>query len=171
MNSSKNKKRSQAAAAGALMLAIMLTVSACGDNKQIPGNASNTEPPIIDQMPQGSGIIDSGAANKDDSVNEGQTGNNTNNNEANNTEKTDTSKQDQEEVHTVQGEYVGLQDSNQVEIVTANGAEAFRLTDQVRPIIDTLEPDAKVEISYTVEVIEKDTGLKHLWLQSIKVVE
>ena len=170
MNSSKNKKRSQAAAAGALVLAIMLTVSACGDTKQIPGNASNTQPPQIDQMPEGSGIIDSGTANKDDnpSVNNGQANNNTNDNETNK----NSSKQDQEQVvHTVRGEYVGLQDSNQVEIITANGAEAFRLTDQVRPTIDTLEPDAKVEISYTEEIIEKDTGLKQLWLQSIKIVE
>jgi len=170
MNSSKNKKRSQAAAAGALVLAIMLTVSACGDNKQIPGNASANEPPLIDQLPTGSGIIDSGAANNDNTDNKEQTDNSSNDNEANNT--AGSSEQDQEgAVHTVHGEYVGLQDSNQVEIITENGAEAFRLTDQVRPVIDTLEPDSKVEISYTVEVIEKETGLKHLWLQSIKIVE
>lgn len=174
MNSSRLKKRSQSAAAGALVLAMMITASACGDSKQVPNNASNLSSPQVEQSPQGSGIIDSGTAEKENNDNQasngGQTGSQSSG-EAGSGSNSSANETDQEQVHTASGQYVGLQDSNQIEIITDNGAEAFRLTDEVRPAIETLEPDAKVEITYTIEIIEKDTGLKHLWLQSVKVIE
>lgn len=164
MNSTR-RKHTKAAAAGAVLLAVMLTVSACGGDggTKLNQGGSNAIPetPQVDQLPEQSGILESGAASNDgnNSTDNEDSGNNGNANG------------DSGAVYSDEGVYTGAIDSNSIEIETKNGADAYRITEQLSSVIDTLPPDAKVKFEYTKKFFDGENGERQLWLKKIELIE
>lgn len=156
-----NKKRKKAATAGALLLAVMLTMSACGANANNPSNSgspnnSETGSPV-DQLPDNNGVQEPGAPTNDDDNNSS-----TDNNNGNPAESAPIS---------AEGTYTGLIDSNSLEITTDSGAGAYRIPEELRDAVDELPADAKVKFEYTEKAVEGDTSVKQLWLTKIEAVQ
>lgn len=167
MNSTK-RKRTQAAAAGAVLLAVMLTVSACGDSKETSPNNNGqnavTETPITDQLPEQSGIQDPGTASPDSNNNSNNSSNNSTAGKGVNSEEP----ADETVIHA-EGVFNGGIDSNSIEIETNNGPEAFRVNAELAPTVAALPDYANVRIEYTELIIDSDT--KQLWLTKIEQIE
>ncbi|REK75676.1 hypothetical protein [Paenibacillus paeoniae] len=154
-----NKKRKKAATAGALLLAVMLTMSACGANANNPNNSANpnnneTGSPV-DQLPDNNGVQEPGAPSDNDD-------NSTDNNGNGNGEASPI---------RAEGTYTGLIDSNSLEITTDSGAGAYRIPEELRSIVDELPSDVKVKFEYTEKAVEGETDLKQLWLTKIEAVQ
>lgn len=156
------KRKKQTAAAGALLLAIMLTLSACGgDNTNEPSaNAeqNNTGAGAGDNLPEESGIIDPGAAVSDDESTK------------------DSSESDNKElpaknaIISAEGVYTGQIDSHSIEISTDAGVSVYQIPEELTSIIENLPADAKVKFEYT-EQTEGDSEYKQLWLTKIEAIQ
>ncbi|MFF2889018.1 hypothetical protein [Paenibacillus sp. NPDC057967] len=156
-----NKKRKKAATAGALLLAVMLTMSACGANANNPsssGSPNNSESGSpVDQLPDNNGVQEPGAPSNDDDDNSS-----TDNNNGTPAESAPIS---------AEGTYTGLIDSNSLEITTDSGAGAYRIPEELRDVVDELPADAKVKFEYTEKAVEGDTSVKQLWLTKLEAVQ
>ncbi|RJE91264.1 hypothetical protein D3P07_04195 [Paenibacillus sp. 1011MAR3C5] len=156
-----NKKRKKAATAGALLLAVMLTMSACGANANNPsssGNPNNSESGSpVDQLPDNNGVQEPGAPSNDD--------------DNDNNSSTDNNGIGESAPISAEGTYTGLIDSNSLEITTDSGAGAYRIPEELRSVVDELPADAKVKFEYTEKAIEGDTDVKQLWLTKIEAVQ
>lgn len=155
-----NKKRRKAATAGALLLAVMLTMSACGANANnsnnggTPNNSETGAP--VDQLPDENGVQEPGAPTNDDD-------NTTTDNNSNSSEEA--------APISAEGTYVGLIDNNSLEITTDGVAAAYRIPEELHTTIQDLPADAKVKFEYTEKAVEGETDLKQLWLTKIEVVQ
>ncbi|MFD2114467.1 hypothetical protein ACFSTH_15640 [Paenibacillus yanchengensis] len=184
MNSSKKRRHSQKVAASALLLAVMLTVSACGDSNKPKENPNQIEQPAgNDQLPEGSGMIDSGVANNNESStdqpvdganNGSQPGSQTNEQTAPGDTPTDNGSATSESPDPVSqpiqatGEYVGQIDSNSVEINVNNEPLSMQLTDETRAIIEELDSDVPVQLEYTEQALNDGSNSIVRTLLSIK---
>lgn len=165
----KNYKKTKAASAAALLLAIMLTASACGTNANSNNNNSNTDPNaagspeagVNEQLPENGGIQDPGSLGSDNESKEPQesaaTGGGTD------------SSGPADIIMSNTGTYTGQIDSNSIEIRTDEGAEPYRIPQELAPLIEELPEEAIVEFEYTEKVIDSEQGVKQLWLTKIEV--
>lgn len=149
-----NKKHKKTAAAGAILLAIMLTVSACGVNSgnQERNEAQNQDeaPAPTDKLPEDNGVIEPGSP--DDSEEDNNNG----------------GESPAEEAKSAEGVYTGQIDANSVEITTESGAAAYRIPEELTTVIENLPSDAKVKFKYTEKAVD---GVKQLWLTMIEAVQ
>jgi hypothetical protein len=159
----RNYKKTKAASAAALLLAIMLTASACGANGNNAGQNGNgsTEAGVNEQLPENGGIQDPGSLGSDDEEGtepeeSATTGGGTDSNEPADVAISST------------GIYTGQIDSNSIEIKTDKGAAAYRITEELAPVIEALPTDAAVAFEYTEKVIDSEQGVKQLWLTKIE---
>lgn len=161
MNTSKRRRNKQAAAAGAVLLAVMLAASACsGTNTTNNGNGQQgtvTEGPVVDQLPEESGVIE-----PDVSVPEATADTNDSGGEE---------EPAADEVKRGEGTFNGLMDSHSIEIETATGAMALQITEELARKIDNLPSDAKVTFEYTEKAVKGETGLKQNWLVKIEQIK
>lgn len=155
-----NKKRKKAATAGAVLLALMLTVSACGvnvNNKEGNGdqnNASTAAP--TDNLPEENGVLEPGAPSNEDQPSNNEDGG---------------SEQPDSDLISAEGVYTGQIDSNSIEITTASGAAAYQFHEDMTSVIEKLPDNAKIKFKYTEKVVDSGTDLKQLWLTEIEVVQ
>ncbi|WP_168121056.1 hypothetical protein [Paenibacillus sp. HB172176] len=161
------KNRKYIAATSAVMLALMLTMSACNDpdNENGNGNASATPEATDNQtevLPSDSGIMDPGGLSTD---NESDGESHSNNGENNKEEDTETQPAD---VMTGEGVYTGQIDPSSIEIKVNGEAQPFRYNTALSAVINQLPTDAKVTFSYTEKVIDSESNLKQLWLTKIE---
>ena len=172
MKSSQRSKSAKATAAGAVLLAVMLAASACGNNNSINNDSLNNGSnitnniPQTDNMPEQSGISDSGVASPDgDDSNvtgpEGSDG------------PADDNASNENEAPVIQGEgvYVGAMDSNSIEITMNNSAEAFQLPPGLAQVIREIPANANVKFEYTEKILDSASNLKQLWLVSIELAD
>lgn len=155
----RNYKRTTTAGAAALVLAVMLTVSACGANgndTEQNGNDSALAG-VNDQLPEESGIQDPGAISSEDDAEQAE--------ETATTEVGGDDGHPADAVISSEGVYTGQIDANSIEIKTDSGAEAYRITEELAPVIEALPSDAEVVFEYTEKVID---GAKQLWLTKIE---
>lgn len=155
----RNYKRTTTAGAAVLVLAVMLTVSACGANgndTEQNGNDSALAG-VNDQLPEESGIQDPGAISSDDDTEQVE--------ETATTEEGGDAGQPADAVISSEGVYTGQIDANSIEIKTDSGAEAYRITEELAPVIEALPSDAEVVFEYTEKDID---GAKQLWLTKIE---
>ncbi|CAM4313085.1 hypothetical protein L1N85_20410 [Paenibacillus alkaliterrae] len=160
MNSSKRRRSKKAAAAGAVLLAVMLTASACGGNdttntgNEQQGSVNNG--PVVD-LPDESGVIEPDVSSPE------PTADTDNNNGAENP-PVDPVKMDE-------GNYTGLIDSHSIEIVTASGALALQITEELAATVENIPPNAKVKFEYTEKAIEGEADFKQNWLVKIEEIK
>ncbi|MBH5317465.1 hypothetical protein I6N90_06505 [Paenibacillus sp. GSMTC-2017] len=159
MNLSR-KKRTKAATAGAVLLAIMLTMSACGSTtKETGANNGQSNIPTVaptDNLPNENGIMEPGTPSTD-----GQDDNKaTNGGDASESAKI-----------SAEGIYSGQIDSTSIEITTGDGAGAYRITEELTAVIEALPFDSKVKFEYIEKSVEDDTSIKQLWLTKIEEVK
>ncbi|MCR2802353.1 hypothetical protein [Paenibacillus soyae] len=162
------RKNNKAAAAGALLLAIMLTATACGAGADQPsgneqqGSASPTNE-AGNQLPEETGVIDPEAPTNDE----------TNNSAAEPNEESDNDGAEQTESQPIgaEGVYTGQIDSHSIEIVTDGVAAAYQIPEDLTAVIETLPADAEVKFEYTEKAIEGEEAVKQLWLTKIEAVK
>jgi hypothetical protein len=66
------------------------------------------------------------------------------------------------------GEYVGLQDTHTLEIITGNGPTAFQISPEIATQVDPWEEGTKVKFQFTEEILDVDgKQVKQLTLVSI----
>ncbi|MHA6485424.1 hypothetical protein ACX1C1_26370 [Paenibacillus sp. strain BS8-2] len=160
----KNFKKTKTASAAALMLAIMLTASACGVNENnSPQNGNDSaQAGVNEQLPEGSGIQDPGSLGSDDESNKPEES------AATGGDITTDTDEPAAVILSNEGTYTGQIDSNSIEIKTAEGAAAYRVTEELAPVIESLPSDAAVTFEYTEKVIDSEQGIKQLWLTKIE---
>lgn len=166
----RNYKKTKAASAAALLLALMLTASACGANANNNNNNPNTdqnpagapEAGVNEQLPEESGIQDPGSLGSNDESTEPEESAATDGGGTDSNESSDV-------VISKTGTYTGQVDSNSIEITTEEGAETYRITEELAPVIEGLPADASVAFEYTEKVIDSEQGIKQLWLTKIEV--
>lgn len=173
MNNLSGKKRKKFATAGALMLAAMLALSACGANSGTPtpsaGPDNDTGDEVGDLLPDSSGLIETGSAGSGD--NEGEEGTADNGSSAD-APSDNGVPADNDAILGGTGVYTGQIDSNSIEITTdGEGAAAYRITEELAPVIESLPSDARVKFEYTIEEVEGDDTVKQNWLKSIVEIE
>ncbi|NIK66681.1 MULTISPECIES: hypothetical protein [unclassified Paenibacillus] len=152
MTTMKTKKKSSLIAASAVLLAVMMTATACGSDKansngneqgssvEQPANASpeNTSNNTTDDNTgnsqsegQNNGVMDPGTASPD----------------------TDASTvPDDSAVKTNEGTFVGQADTTSVEIDLPDGPMVLQFTDELTDKINSIPPDTKVQFEYTEKV-------------------
>ncbi len=173
MNSSK-RKRAQVIAAGAVLLAVMLTTSACGDSKGTSPNTTNgqnavVETPGTEQLPDKSGVQDSGSLSSENpdasetakpsaSPNDNSTTNSSSNNDAVDSK-----------AFSGEGVYTGASDSHTIEIKTNDTFSAYQVTEEVAAQVRDIPENAKVKFEYTEKIFDKE--IKQLWLTKIEEVK
>jgi uncharacterized low-complexity protein len=159
MITSKRRRIKKAATAGAVLLAVMLAASACsGANTKNTSNEPNgavTEGPVVDKLPEGSGVIEPDVSAPEPSA-------------AGTNNSSGTEDPDADEVKRGEGTFTGLIDSHSIEIETEAGAMAFQITEELASAIDNLPSDAEVAFEYTEKAIEGETGLKQYWIVKIE---
>lgn len=162
MNTSKRRRNKKAATAGAVLLAVMLAASACSGAKTT--NTSNeqqgtvTEGPVVDQLPDESGVIEPDVSAPEPTAD-------TNNNSGN---AEDTAS---DEVKRGEGTFNGLMDSHSIEIETEAGAMPLQIAEELASTVENLPSDAKVAFEYTEKAIEGETELKQYWLVKIEQIK
>lgn len=161
------KNNRKAAAAGALLLAIMLTSTACGDNADQPSGNENqgSASPTMEagnQLPDESGVIDPEAPASD----EGNAGANDPGDSGNGGVE-----QTESEPISAEGVFSGLSDSHTVEIITDGVAAAYQIPEKLTADIEALPADAKVKFEYIEKAIEGEETVKQLWLTKIEAVQ
>lgn len=160
------KRKKQTAAAGALLLALALTLSACSgetNNNQPGTNAeqNNTDAATGNNLPDESGIMEPGAPVSDDeSNNDSSTGEDATNGE----------EQPASDVLSAEGVYTGQIDSHSIEITTDAGVSVYQIPEQLMTEIENLPADAKVKFEYTEKMME-DSEYKQNWLTKIEVIQ
>lgn len=154
------KKRKNAAAVGAVLLAIMLTAAACGASENAPDNKGETNDKAtaspVDRLPENNGVLEPDAPKQDEDHTHRNNGG----------EELITSKP-----ISAEGVFTGQIDSISVEITTENGAAAYHVPEQLAPIIEALPTDANVKFEYEEKTIAGATDNKQLWLTKIKAVQ
>ena len=135
---------------GAVLLAIMLTASACGSNNvNTPNNANQetvapsdgTSAPDATATPDSSnnnGVTEPGTAQPDATTDNGSGSGNSGSSA----------------VKTGTGTYTGQIDSHSIEIETDNGPMVFQVTDEFTDTLNNLESDADVKFEYTEKILE-----------------
>jgi hypothetical protein len=158
----KNKRRTKTAGAAAILMAVMLTASACGANNDNAGQNVNgsPEPGINDQLPEESGIQDPGSIGDEEETKQPE--------ESATTGGGTDPDAPADIIISNEGIYTGLIDSNSIEIRTDEGAAAYRITEELSPAINELESEAPVAFEYTEKVIDSEQGIKQLWLTKIE---
>ncbi|MDQ6420331.1 hypothetical protein RB620_12880 [Paenibacillus sp. LHD-117] len=161
MTNKMNKKRTKAATAGALMLAIMLTVSACGAGQDKPAQNGNgtTEAGVNDQLPEENGVQEPG------SIGSGET---PRSEETATTEGEAVTEEPADLIISNEGIYTGQIDPNSIEIKSDQGADSYQITEELAPVIEALPTDAAVTFEYTEKVIDSEQGIKQRWLTKIE---
>ena len=168
MNSSKRRKnKTSKAAAGAVLLAVMLATAACSGTNANPnttdGNnqqGSVEESPVVSDLPEESGVLEPDVSSPEPTA------------EA--TDSPDNSPATEEPAETVkvnEGIYSGLSDSHSIEIETASGVIPLQITDELKTVLEALPDDAKVKFEYIEKEIEGDPSVKQNWLVKIEQVE
>lgn len=163
MNTSKRRRSTKAAAAGTILLAVMLAASACGNDGSVNLNNDQQQgavspSPEVD-LPDSSGVIEPDVSSPEpteDAANDSGTDNSS------------TDNTDEQEVKSGEGTYTGLIDAHSIEIVTANGAMAFQISEDQIPLLDSIPADAKVKFNYTEKAIEGEPDVKQNWLVKIE---
>ncbi|GKU76001.1 hypothetical protein [Paenibacillus sp. L3-i20] len=153
-----NKRRTKAATASAVVLAIMLTMSACGSNAKDP-SADNTQGNIPTVAPTDNLPEETGIAEPETPIDNGT-------NSENNGEEVPTSNP-----ISAEGIYTGQIDSNSIEITTSAGADSYRITEELTAVIEALPSDSKVKFEYTSKVDESDSSIKLLYLTKIEEIK
>ncbi|MHA7964549.1 hypothetical protein ACX93W_10390 [Paenibacillus sp. CAU 1782] len=170
MNTSKAKKRRDAGIATAVLLAVALTLSACGTTKIDPisvENAGGNNTGEGDQLPSDNGIMEPGSPGSSNSADgeaanegtqDGETGNQSSQGDP------DTA------VVVATGTFSGIIDNNSIEIITDAGADAYRITEELASVVNELPADAKVRFQYTVTPLEDDPSAHQNWLKAIEQI-
>ncbi|MFD0588581.1 hypothetical protein ACFQZE_11250 [Paenibacillus sp. GCM10027627] len=152
-----NKKRSKTLAAGALLIAVMLTTSACGANAtEKSGNGGPSESPAptvqpTDNLPDDNGIVEPGTPTSD----------NTSGGQAT---------PDSSPI-SAEGVYSGQIDSSSIEITVDGVASAYRIPEELGSVIESLPSDAKVKFEYIEKTVDSETDVKQLLLTKIEAVQ
>ncbi|GBG06727.1 hypothetical protein PAT3040_01261 [Paenibacillus agaridevorans] len=159
----KNKRRTKTAGAAAILMAVMLTASACGANNSNAGQNVNgsPEPGINDQLPEESGIQDPGSIGDDEETKQPEESAPTTGGGTDPDAPADI-------IISNEGIYTGQNDSNSIEIRTDEGAETYQITEELASAIEALPTDAPVAFEYTEKVIDSEQGIKQLWLTKIE---
>lgn len=159
----KNKRRTKTAGAAALLLAVMLTASACGANNNAGQNVNGSpEPGINDQLPEESGIQDPGSLGGDEEEETAQP------EQTSAAEGGSAPEEPADLIISNEGTYTGQIDSNSIEIRTDEGADTYRITEDLASAIEALPSDAPVAFEYTEKVMDSEQGVKQLWLTKIE---
>lgn len=164
MKAMKHRRNKKAVTAGAVLLAVMLAASACGNsdtgkngNEQQP---SINEGPTVDNLPDQSGVIEPDVPTSGNS-----------NSENNNTDTNNTGISEPDPsapVKSGEGTYVGLSDSHSIEIETKDGAMPLQVTEELLAVVNKLPSDSKVTFEYTEKEIEAGSDMKQNWLKKIE---
>lgn len=175
MTNAKAKKRKNAGIATAMVLAVALTLSACGtDGKSDPSqveNANGNNSGEGDQLPTNEGIMEPGSPGGDSSSDEGTApGEGTGEGESGGQNDPSSPDDPDATVAVNSGTFSGIIDSNSIEITTDAGADAYRITEELSSIVNELPTDAKVRFQYTVTQVEGDPSAHQNWLQSIELI-
>ncbi|RIX52748.1 hypothetical protein D3P08_12105 [Paenibacillus nanensis] len=162
------KRKKQTAIAGALLLAMTLTLSACGGENNAGGADTNAEQnnsgaAAGNQLPEDSGIMDPDAPASGENSNSAP--DSSANENANNEEETPAN-----DVLSAEGVYTGQIDSHSIEITTDAGATVYQVPEELLTVIENLPADAKVKFEYT-EKSEGDSEYKQNWLTKIEAVQ
>jgi len=166
LKSTKQKNNKRIVTASALALAVMLAATACGAKNSDVNQPEASPPSQVDQLPEGSGIVEPGVAGSGDSTNNPES---TNPIDSSNTGSNNgTDKEAGEQALQGEGVFVGIADSHSIEVETADGYLVFQYTDELSDAINKLNPDSKVKYSYTVKKLDDGSGLEQNWLVSIK---
>lgn len=173
-----NKSNKTKIAAGALLLAVMLALPACGGGGDSDANNGGVSPTdaVGDQLPEDNGIMEPGVPSTGDNGSGGAgNGNAANGGNASGDETptSDNGQQGGSEPAVLKGEGVfsGIADSHSIEIMVDGKPEAFQVTDELFAVVNELPSDAKVKFEYTEKVYDDADGAKQLWLKSIEQID
>lgn len=162
MKTTKSKKKSTQMVTGAVLLAIMLTASACGSNNVNTPNNANQET----VAPSDETSVPDATATPDSSNNNGVTEPGTAQPDA--TPDTGSDNSGNSAVKTGTGTYTGQIDSHSIEIETDNGPQVFQITDEFTDTLNNLESDADVKFEYTEKILESaGEKVTQFWLTQI----
>lgn len=162
MKSSKQRRNRKSATAGAILLAVMLAASACGN-----ANTNNTangqqgtvnEGTVVDGLPTDNGVVEPDVSTPEPTADS-----------SNNTAATD--KPATDKVIVAEGTYIGLSDSHSIEIETASGPVPLQITEEQAKTLEDYPSDAKVKFEYTEKAIDGEANLKQNWLTKIEQVK
>ncbi|MFF2481830.1 hypothetical protein [Paenibacillus sp. NPDC058071] len=167
----KKRNKKSIAAIGAVLLAVALTVSACGSGNDKPlGNANtgaNENQPADTEL-NGSGndenVGSENTQNDDSSTDNGNSGGVTDPGNAKPDAQTGSDK-GSSSAKSEEGTYGGQVDSHSIEVMTSNGPLVLQITDAQQSELDMVSPDAKIKFTYS----EKTTdGQTQLWLEKLE---
>lgn len=163
MNSSKRRRSKKAVTAGAVLLAVMLAASACGNTNANHANTGDNqqgtvdEGPVVSQLPEESGVLEPDiSAPEPTSDSTGSDG---------------AIEEPADPIKVNEGTYSGLIDSHSIEIVTAAGAIALQVPNEDMSGLEALPDNAKVKFEYTEKAIEGEADLKQNWLVKIEEIK
>jgi len=167
MTTTKSKKKNRLVVTSAVLLAIMLTASACGDgNNKTPNNTNPGAP-----LEQPGDAVETPGNN-----NLGEDGNNANsgvtepdNAAPDSTDKDKPNGNDDAAVKTAEGTYSGMMDTHSIEVITSDGPMALQFTDELSDTLNKLEPDSKIKFEYTEKKIDAD--VTQFWLKKLDKIE
>lgn len=167
INTIKRRRNKKAVTAGAVLLAVMLAASACGNSNTTAKDGNEQQPtinegPKVDNLPDQSGVIEPDVPTSGNT----DSGNNNTDTETN---KPGVSEPDPSApVKSGEGTFVGLSDSHSIEIETKDGAMPLQVTDELLAVVSELPSDAKVTFKYTEKEIEAGSDVKQNWLEEIE---
>lgn len=160
MNTSRKRKNKKAVTAGAVLLAVMLAASACGnDSNTNKVNSENEqqgtvgEGPLVSQLPVESGVLEPDVSSPSPEPTADNSG---------------ATKEPAAAVKVNEGTFNGLIDSHSIEVETNAGVIVLQVTDEQSSTLDSLPDDAKVKFEYTEKAIEGDASIKQNWLIKIE---
>ncbi|OMF38758.1 hypothetical protein BK133_00695 [Paenibacillus sp. FSL H8-0548] len=163
MNTSRKRKNKKAVTAGAVLLAVMLAASACGNssntNNAAPGNdlqGTVDETPIVSQLPDESGVLEPDVSSPSPEPT---------------TDNGGAAEEPAASVKVNEGTFSGLIDSHSIEVETAAGVIVLQVTDDQSGMVEALSDDAKIKFEYTEKAIEGDASIKQNWLVKIEEIK
>jgi hypothetical protein len=161
MNTTRTRKNKKAVTAGAVLLAVMLAASACGNssntNNGTPENDQQgtvNEAPVVTELPDDSGVLEPDVSAPEPTA-----------------DNSGTIDEPAAAVKVNEGTYSGQIDSHSIEVETNAGVIVLQVTDEQSGMLDALPDDAKVKFEYTEKAIEGDAVNKQNWLVNIEEIK
>ncbi|MUT68074.1 hypothetical protein [Paenibacillus sp. NEAU-GSW1] len=165
MKPTKKHRKSSLIAAGAALLAVMLTASACGANEEKPLNGSQgaevTQPADATPTPEaGTDASEENSGNAESSTEPAATSA-----EPADPNSGGDSDSQNDAVVKAEGVYVGQIDTHSIEVSSDEGPLVLQVTDDFSSMLNELESDTKIKFEYIAKI---EDGVTLLWLNKLE---